>query len=159
MSEASNRAPDRKAPAGVPYSKTPYVPQLPPKVQSEWKPNEEELPGAFAAVKTYRVHAVPLTDLTARAIIDACMRVERPDIAVHVLNNKHLLRVWPAAPEYATVVGALLGSDRPLGDEGLSLAVTLCSSSIEQAWVARLLHRLKQARRDGPLPHLLYYGY
>lgn len=30
---------------GVPYSKTAYVPQLAAKVQSEWKPNEEELPG------------------------------------------------------------------------------------------------------------------
>ena len=40
------------------------------------------------------------------------------------------------------------------------VAAGVCtSSSIEQAWVARLLHRLKQARRDGPLPHLLYYGY
>jgi len=40
------------------------------------------------------------------------------------------------------------------------VAAGVCtSSSIEQAWVARLLHRLKQARRDGPLPHLLYCGY
>jgi radial spoke head protein 4A len=31
--------------SGVEYSKKPYIPQLPPKVQSEWKPNEEELPG------------------------------------------------------------------------------------------------------------------
>ena len=42
----------------------------------------------------------------------------------------------------------------------MRVAAGVCtSSSIEQAWVARLLHRLKQARRDGPLPHLLYYGY
>jgi hypothetical protein len=106
--------------------------------------DEEELPGAFAAVKTYRVHAVPLTDLTARAIIDACMRVERPDIAVHVLNNKHLLRVWPAAPEYATVVGALLGSDRPLGDGGLSLAVTLCRGAPVQACPHPQTHCIQQ---------------
>lgn len=30
---------------GVEYSKSPYIPQLPPKVQKEWKPNEEEMPG------------------------------------------------------------------------------------------------------------------
>tara|TARA_B100000795_G_scaffold200838_1_gene154606 strand:+ start:54 stop:470 length:417 start_codon:yes stop_codon:yes gene_type:complete len=40
------------------------------------------------------------------------------------------------------------------------VAAGVCTStSIEQAWVARLLHRLKQARRDGPLLYLLYYGY
>jgi len=30
---------------GVEYSKAAYIPQLPPKVQSEWKPNEEEVLG------------------------------------------------------------------------------------------------------------------
>ena len=41
----------------------------------------------------------------------------------------------------------------------MRVAAGVCtSSSIEQAWVARLLHRLKQARRDGPLPYSLYYG-
>ena len=36
------------------------------------------------------------------------------------------------------------------------VAAGVCtSSSIEQAWVARLLHRLKQAQRDGPLLRFL----
>ena len=53
----------------------------------------------------------------------------------------------------AAAAGGGSGAPRSLWPAAaVRVAAGVCtSSSIEQAWVARLLHRLKQARRDGPL--------
>ena len=78
-------------------------------------------------------------------------------------QRKYLLTsgCGPVNPQFTPSATRRHGAPRSLWPAAaVRVAAGVCtSSSIEQAWVARLLHRLKQARRDGPLPHLLYYGY